>query len=112
MALRGLAINYQLLVLYFLILKLAQIKVGVTRNRSIIRSVMKRFNSQLVAINFNEWFTVAGYSAHADQKDLVNFVKRMRGKPAKIRIVHGDDEAKAVLKAKYESLFDCEVLIP
>jgi hypothetical protein len=27
---------------------------------------------------------------------------------AKIRIVHGDDEAKA----KYESLFDCEVLIP
>ena len=28
------------------------------------------------------------------------------------RAVSGDGEAKAVLKAKYASLFDCEVLIP
>ena len=36
------------------------IKVGDTRNRSIIRSVMKRFNSQLVAVDYNTWFSVEG----------------------------------------------------
>jgi len=42
--------------------------------------------------------TISGYSAHADQKDLVNFVKRMRKKPKEIRIVHGDKKAKQALK--------------
>ncbi|MEH6604237.1 MAG: MBL fold metallo-hydrolase [Pseudomonadales bacterium] len=57
--------------------------------------------------------TISGYSAHADQKDLVNFVKRMRVKPKEIRVVHGDDEAKATLKAKFEVLVpDATVVIP
>lgn len=38
--------------------------------------------------------TLSGYSAHADRKDLVNFVKRMRRMPAEIRLVHGDSGAK------------------
>ncbi|MEM5537886.1 MBL fold metallo-hydrolase [Neptuniibacter pectenicola] len=42
--------------------------------------------------------TISGYSAHADQKDLINFVKRMHHKPKEIRIVHGDSEAKRILK--------------
>jgi metallo-beta-lactamase family protein len=37
------------------------IKVGVTRNRSIIRSVMTRFKSQLVPIEYGEWFNVEGF---------------------------------------------------
>jgi len=37
---------------------------------------------------------LSGYSAHADQQNLLNFVKRMRHKPGEIRIVHGDDQAK------------------
>ena len=57
-------------------------------------------------------YTLGGYSAHADQKDLVNFVKRMKERPSKIRIVHGDDEAKLALKKEYEQRFGCEVLIP
>lgn len=48
--------------------------------------------------------TISGYSAHADQKDLVNFVKRMRHKPTEIRIVHGDDEAKEVLQGKLKEV--------
>jgi metallo-beta-lactamase family protein len=42
--------------------------------------------------------TLAGYSAHADRNNLLNFVKRMRRQPKEIRIVHGDDEAKLSLK--------------
>ena len=48
--------------------------------------------------------TISGYSAHADQAGLVNFVQRMRHKPQQIRIVHGDDEAKAALAQVYRQL--------
>jgi len=44
--------------------------------------------------------TISGYSAHADQKNLVNFVKRMRHKPHDIRLVHGDKDAKDALRKK------------
>lgn len=41
--------------------------------------------------------TLDGFSAHADQKDLLNFVGRMRTPPREVRLVHGDDRAKQVL---------------
>ncbi|WP_016954024.1 MBL fold metallo-hydrolase RNA specificity domain-containing protein [Catenovulum agarivorans] len=57
-------------------------------------------------------YTLSGYSAHADQSDLINFVKRMRYKPGHIKIVHGDDEAKVALQAKYQALLpECFVEI-
>jgi metallo-beta-lactamase family protein len=56
--------------------------------------------------------TISGYSAHADQKDLLNFVKRMRHKPEQIRIVHGDDTAKKRLRKKFrEFVPEAEVII-
>ncbi|WP_350432835.1 MBL fold metallo-hydrolase [Shewanella sp. H8] len=48
--------------------------------------------------------TISGYSAHADQHNLINFVKRMHHKPSHIRIVHGDDEAKQALAKEYRKL--------
>ena len=57
--------------------------------------------------------TISGYSAHADQKDLMNFVARMRKKPQEIRIVHGDEEAKQVLKQKLSTANpNTKVVIP
>jgi metallo-beta-lactamase family protein len=44
--------------------------------------------------------TLGGYSAHADQADLLNFIGRMGRKPEQVRIVHGDDGAKQTLAAK------------
>ncbi len=41
--------------------------------------------------------TLGGYSAHADQKDLLNFIGRMRVKPGQVRLVHGDEAAKQTL---------------
>jgi len=49
--------------------------------------------------------TITGYSAHADQKDLLNFIKRMRYWPKQVRLVHGQTEAKQALKAKIEDLY-------
>ncbi|USD41339.1 MBL fold metallo-hydrolase [Vibrio sp. SCSIO 43135] len=48
--------------------------------------------------------TISGYSAHADQNNLVNFVKRIRHQPQKVVLVHGDDEAKTILKEKIEAV--------
>ncbi|KKO46960.1 metallo-beta-lactamase [Arsukibacterium ikkense] len=44
-----------------------------------------------------EILTLSGYSAHADQQGLLNFIGRMRRKPGEVRIVHGDDHAKQSL---------------
>lgn len=50
--------------------------------------------------------SVGGYSAHADQADLVGFVTRMAQWPAAIRLIHGEPEAKRrlaeVLAARYK----------
>ncbi|MGP9658448.1 MBL fold metallo-hydrolase RNA specificity domain-containing protein [Halomonas sp. AOP31-B1-25] len=49
--------------------------------------------------------SISGYSAHADQKDLLNFVKRMRRWPHTIRLVHGEQTARNALKNELESLY-------
>ncbi|WP_227815941.1 MBL fold metallo-hydrolase RNA specificity domain-containing protein [Nitrogeniibacter aestuarii] len=44
--------------------------------------------------------TLSGYSAHVDQAGLVRFVTRMRHLPAQVRLIHGDDGARAALAEK------------
>jgi len=48
--------------------------------------------------------TIGGYSAHADQQGLVNFVKGMKRRPKDIRLVHGEEHAKQALREKLEAL--------
>ena len=43
--------------------------------------------------------SLGGYSAHADQHDLLNFIGRMRRRPGQVRLVHGDAGAKQALAA-------------
>ncbi len=48
--------------------------------------------------------SIGGYSAHADQKGLVEFVTGMQQWPSEIRVVHGEQKAKEALAAQlYES---------
>ena len=47
--------------------------------------------------------SVSGYSAHADQAGLVRFVTGMRHWPKEVRLIHGDDEARAALRHAIES---------
>jgi len=47
---------------------------------------------------------IAGYSAHADQRNLLSFVRNMRRWPQQIRIVHGTDESRGALRREYEAL--------
>lgn len=55
---------------------------------------------------------ISGYSAHADQRGLVNFVKGIDPLPKEVRLVHGDDEAKQVLKEQLAEELGIDALIP
>ena len=46
---------------------------------------------------------LSGYSAHADQKTLCDWVKSMPEPPGEIRLVHGEPEAQKALIAKLEN---------
>ncbi len=57
--------------------------------------------------------TLGGYSAHAGQRDLLNFIRRMRRPPRQIRLIHGDAAAKQALKRQLDAQQPhTEVLIP
>lgn len=61
--------------------------------------------------------SVAGYSAHADQDDLVGFVTRMKQWPEEIRLIHGEEQAKQrlaeVLRERYRQAGkEAKVTIP
>ncbi|PLX74059.1 MAG: MBL fold hydrolase [Desulfuromonas sp.] len=42
--------------------------------------------------------TLSGYSAHADQKNLLTFIRRMRLKPKCVHLVHGEQQAREILR--------------
>jgi len=44
--------------------------------------------------------TIGGYSAHADQQDLIDFVTGIPVPPREVRLVHGDAGAKTALAEK------------
>jgi metallo-beta-lactamase family protein len=50
--------------------------------------------------------SIGGYSAHADQKGLVEFVTGMQQWPTNIRIVHGEQRAKEALAARLRAGYE------
>ncbi|CAN2048961.1 metallo-beta-lactamase family protein [Candidatus Magnetomoraceae bacterium gMMP-1] len=47
-----------------------------------------------------EVYNLSGYSAHADQKGLVEWVESMPKKPGEIKLVHGEKEAQRALASE------------
>jgi metallo-beta-lactamase family protein len=43
--------------------------------------------------------TISGYSAHADQNDLVKFVKGIQPPPKQIHLIHGEPDSQRELAA-------------
>ncbi|MDW7738662.1 MAG: MBL fold metallo-hydrolase [Bacillota bacterium] len=52
------------------------------------------------------------YSAHADQRDLLNWLKGIKHKPKTIYIVHGEEDAQTALSKKIWEEFKIETVIP
>lgn len=55
---------------------------------------------------------VSGYSAHAGQRDLLDFIEGIPNPPEEIRIVHGDAVAKQAFADKLAGRVPGRVLIP
>jgi metallo-beta-lactamase family protein len=74
------------------------------------RDIQESVNGGTVKIDHQEVqvrarvHTLSGYSAHADQSDLLRFVQDMPEKPKEIRLVHGEEKARATLRGKLEAL--------
>lgn len=61
-----------------------------------------KFDHQVFKVNARV-HTISGYSAHADQSDLMRFVEGMATRPKQIRLVHGELEAQQALREKLRS---------
>ena len=56
-------------------------------------------------------FTIGGFSAHADQNDLLEWVGDFEGKP-QVFLVHGEETASQTLALKIKERFDLGVHVP
>ena len=64
-----------------------------------------------VAVNARVEY-IEGYSGHADQEGLLNFIYSFIKKPSHIFLVHGEEEGQKVLKNKIEETTQLPVTIP
>ncbi len=56
--------------------------------------------------------SLQGFSAHADQDELTSWVERLRPKPRRIFLVHGELSAAEALRERLVGRIDAEVQIP
>ena len=55
---------------------------------------------------------IEGYSGHADQEGLMNFIYSFIKKPSHIFLVHGEKESQDILKEKIEQETSLDVVVP
>jgi len=66
------------------------------RQQALRGGIFSSIDGEKLEIN-TKTYQLSGYSAHADQVDLVAWVKQIPERPSKIKLVHGDDDAQAAL---------------
>lgn len=83
-----------------------------TLGRAIVNGAKKvKIFGEEIAVNARIEY-IEGYSGHADQEWLLNFVYSFFTKPKQIILVHGEEDSKNVLKQKLEETTDIPVTIP
>ncbi len=56
--------------------------------------------------------TLQGLSAHADQRELLNWLGGIKNKPEKVFIVHGEGQASDTLRVKIQDEYGWDCIIP
>lgn len=83
-----------------------------TLGRSIIDGAKKvKLFGEEIAVNARIEY-IEGYSGHADQEWLLNFVYSFRNPPKHIFLVHGEPDSEEVLKQKIEETAETKVTTP
>ena len=83
-----------------------------TLGRSIVDGAtnVKIFGEE-IAVNARIEY-IEGYSGHADQTWLLNFIWSFTNPPKHVFLVHGEEEGQEALKKKIEETSECKVSIP
>ena len=83
-----------------------------TLGRSIVNGAKKvKIFGEEIAVNARIEY-IEGYSGHADQEWLLNFVYSFFSKPKQIFLVHGEEESQEILKQKLEETTRIPVTVP
>ena len=83
-----------------------------TLGRSIVDGAKKvKIFGEEIAVNARVEY-IEGYSGHADQTWLLNFIYSFTNPPKHIFLVHGEIEGQEILKHKIEENCGCSVTIP
>ena len=83
-----------------------------TLGRTIVDGAKKvKIFGEEIAVNARIEY-IEGYSGHADQTWLLNFIYSFHNPPKHIFLVHGEEEGQIVLKEKIEENTECKVTIP
>ena len=83
-----------------------------TLGRSIVEGANEvKIFGEKIAVNARVEY-IEGYSGHADQTWLLNFVYSFTTPPKTIFLVHGEPEGQEELKQKIEETSECKVIIP
>ena len=83
-----------------------------TLGRTLVEGAKKvKIFGEEIAVNARIEY-IEGYSGHADQEWLLNFVYSFINKPKHIFLVHGEIEGQEVLKQKIEDTVEVPVTIP
>lgn len=57
-------------------------------------------------------YSLEGFSAHADQSELIEWVSRLKTKPRHVFLVHGEDDARSALQKRLVEQFGLDVSMP
>lgn len=60
----------------------------------------------------SEIYSLEGFSGHADQKTLINWINNFKVKPKKIFLVHGEEEPATILADLIHKKFNIKTIIP
>lgn len=83
-----------------------------TLGRSIVEGAKEvKIFGEKIAVNARVEY-IEGYSGHADQTWLLNFVYSFTNPPKTIFLVHGEPEGQEELKQRIEETSECNVIIP
>ncbi len=83
-----------------------------TLGHSIVNGAKKvKIFGEEIAVNARIEY-IEGYSGHADQDGLMNFIYSFRKKPKQIFLVHGEEESQDILEQKIEEETKLPVIIP
>ena len=83
-----------------------------TLGRTIVNGAKKvKIFGEEIAVNARIEY-IEGYSGHADQEWLLNFVYSFFSKPKQIFLVHGEEESQEILRQKLEETTRIPVTVP